>query len=537
MSAQVVARIVDPSVEDEEEFGWGEDAFVAVAEPEADSAPESSAEPPLAAQAIDALPSESVQAEEDATWGEGAFVAAAGFEATAWPETPAEPPVQPLGPREIDALLSESADLPRAPNPVASMIADVESAMGEASQDVAGEHSLPRIGIDVFVLQNSTRQAAERAAADRRFQRATTTIRPGGVAGAIEHYAGQGTPALVIVECDKPAAELLVEMDRLAEFCDSGTKVVVIGGSNDIALYRELMRRGVSEYLVAPLPAVNLIRAVTGLFSDPDAPFVGRTIAFVGAKGGVGASAIAHNVGYAISERMSAPTVIVDFDLPFGTAGLDFNQDPLQGVADALTQPDRLDATLLERMMVRCTDKLSLFAAPATLDSTYDIGPEAFEEVASKIRSTAPFVIMDLPHIWSAWMRQTVLGADDVIIVATPDLASLRNAKNLFDLIRAARPNDAPPRLVLNQVGVPGRPEIPVKDFAAALGVQPSLVLPFDPKTFGQAANNGQMVLESGAKTKTAEGLTHLAQLITKREAPPQRSKSLFEGLLKRKTA
>jgi pilus assembly protein CpaE len=145
---------------------------------------------------------------------------------------------------------------------------------------------------------------------------------------------------------------------------------------------------------------------------------------------------------------------------------------------------------------------------------------------------------MDLPHVWSAWMRQTLLGADDVVIVATPDLASLRNAKNLFDLIRQARPNDAAPRLVLNQVGVPGRPEIPVKDFAAALGVEPSLVLPFDPKTFGQAANNGQMVLESGAKTKTAEGLTHLAQLISRREAPPQRaSKSLFSGLMKKKSA
>ncbi|MDP8915791.1 MAG: AAA family ATPase, partial [Pseudomonadota bacterium] len=277
------------------------------------------------------------------------------------------------------------------------------------------------------------------------------------------------------------------------------------------------------------------IRAVTGLFADPSNAFLGRSIAFVGAKGGVGASTIAHNIGFAISDRMMSPAVIVDFDLPFGTAGLDFNQDPLQGVADALTQPDRLDSTLMERMMVRCTERLSLFAAPATLDSTYDISAEAFEEVANKIRTTAPYVVLDLPHVWSSWMRQTLLSADDVVIVATPDLASLRNAKNLFDLIRAARPNDAPPRLVLNQVGVPGRPEIPVKDFASALGVEPSLVLPFDPKSFGQAANNGQMLLEGGAKSKAAEGFIHLAQLISKREAPPQRAKGLLDNILKRK--
>ena len=491
MSSNTVARIVDPSVADED-FAWGEEPFVAATSP--------SSVPPQA------------EMETDDVW--------------------LAPPVEPLRPSEVHDLLRKSD----APNPVGSMIADVEHALG--GEAAVGEQSLPRIGIDVFILQASTRTAAERAAADRRFQRATTTVRSGGVSAAIEHYGAHGTPALVIVESDKTGGALLAELDQLAESCDAGTKVVVVGSYNDIALYRELMRRGVSEYLVAPLQTLNLIKAVTGLFTDPDAPFVGRTVAFVGAKGGVGASAVAHNIGYAIAERMGTPAVIVDYDLPFGTAGLDFNQDPLQGMADALTQPDRLDATLLERMMVRCTDKLSLFAAPATLDSTYDIGAEAFEEVASKIRSTAPFVIMDLPHVWSAWMKQTLLGADDVVIVATPDLASLRNAKNMFDLIRQARPNDAPPRLVLNQVGVPGRPEIPVKDFAAALGVEPSLVLPFDPKTFGQAANNGQMVLESGARTKTAEGLTHLAQLISRREAPPQRaSKSMLSGLLKKKSA
>ncbi|WP_370866407.1 AAA family ATPase [Brevundimonas aurantiaca] len=260
---------------------------------------------------------------------------------------------------------------------------------------------------------------------------------------------------------------------------------------------------------------------------------------------------MAHNTAYAISERIGANTVIVDYDLPFGTAGLDFNQDPLNGVVDALGQPDRLDATLLDRMMVRCTDKLSLFAAPATLDTDWDISTEAFEEVTTRIRATAPFVILDLPHLWSPWMRRTLISADEVVVVATPDLAALRNAKNMIDLIRQGRPNDAPPRLVLNQVGVPGRPEIPAKDFGAALGVHPSLIIPFDAKTFGAAANNGQMILDAGAKTKAAEAFQTLAQIVSRRELPAaaagkpvkaarpaeedRASKSLFGSLFKKR--
>jgi pilus assembly protein CpaE len=73
---------------------------------------------------------------------------------------------------------------------------------------------------------------------------------------------------------------------------------------------------------------------------------------------------------------------------------------------------------------------------------------------------------------------------------------------------------------VLNQVGVPGRPEIPAKDFGNALGVHPSLLIPFDPKLFGTAANNGQMILDAGAKSKSAEAFQTLAQIVSRRELP-----------------
>ncbi len=444
------------------------------------------------------------------------------------PASESLPAVRPA-PQPVNPAMQVSA--PQNFNPVGALIAGAEVAMGEVA--------VPRIGIHVFAERTDTAEAAQAASADRRMSRATTQVRLGGVQSAFQTYQVEPTPALIIVESSAPAQQLIAELDQLAECCDAGTKVVVIGAANDIALYRELMRRGVSEYLVAPIQPLQLIGAIGGLFNDPSAPFVGRTIAFIGARGGVGSSTIAHNTAYALSERMASETVIVDFDLPFGTAGLDFNQDPLTGIADALIQPDRLDPVLLDRMMVRCTDKLSLFAAPATLDNDWDVSPEAFEEVAQKIRGTAPYVVLDLPHQWNAWVRRMVIGADEVVVVATPDLASLRNAKNMIDLARAARPNDAPPRLVLNQMGLPGRPEIPLKDFTNALGISPALVLPFDAKLFGQAANNGQMVVEVGAKSKAADGFQHLAQLLAKREmlalpAPKAESKSLFAKLFKK---
>ncbi|WP_420472194.1 AAA family ATPase [Brevundimonas sp. FT23042] len=451
------------------------------------------------------------------------------------------PPAAPQPPRPaLPEPIASSEEF----NPVGELVAGAQAAFSPpVGIGHTAEVSVPRIAIHVFAERQDTLAAAERAGQDRRLSRATTQIRVGGVAAAVEAYQHEPTPPLIVVECLKDPQTLLWEVDQLAEVCDAGTKVIVIGATNDILLFRELMRRGVSEYLVAPLQPLQLIAAIGGLFADPAQPFVGRSIAFVGARGGSGSSSVAHNTAYAMSERIGANTVIVDYDLPFGTAGLDFNQDPLNGVADALSQPDRLDPVLLDRMMVRCTDKLSLFAAPATLDADWEISPDAFEEVTTQIRATAPFVVLDLPHVWSSWMRRTLISADEVVVVATPDLASLRNAKNMIDLIKQGRPNDAPPRLVLNQVGVPGRPEIPAKEFGNALGVHPSLIIPFDARTFGAAANNGQMILDAGGKSKAAEAFQTLAQIVSRREVPllsaPKSGggkTSMFSGLFRKKS-
>jgi len=405
------------------------------------------------------------------------------------------------------------------------------------SDEDIGIISIPRIAIHFFPDTEETLQACDTAALDRRMTRAQCQVRRGGMFEAIDTYRNEPTPTLVIVESPARGRDLLDQLGQLAEVCDASTKVVVIGAHNDISLYRELMRQGVSEYMVGPVAPLTLIKTIASLFNDPETPFVGRAIAFIGARGGAGSSSVAHNFAYNLSEQMQANTVIVDYDLPFGTAGLDFNQDPPHGVADALNEPERLDAVLLDRMLTKCTERLSLFSAPAALDQDYLAGPEAYDEVSRKVRSAAPFIVMDLPHTWTPWVRSNLVTADDVIIVATPDLASLRNAKNIIDLLKHARPNDSAPRLVLNQTEMPGRPEIPVKDFTAALGIEPVCLIPFDAKLFGGAANNGQMIAELQPAGKVAEAFNTLTAAISGR-APATAAKkggtSFLAGLFKK---
>ena len=396
------------------------------------------------------------------------------------------------------------------------------------------ERPVPRISIHVFHENSDLAATVERASSDRRLSKAHVSVDEGGVAGAVEFYKNATTPNLLAVETSSQGEAALAELESLAEICDENTKVLVIGQANDVQLYRELIRRGVSEYLVGPIEPVQLIETISGLYVDPNAPPIGRVITFISARGGAGASTLAHNIGWYVAEKLNVDTAILDLDLPYGTAGLDFNQDPGQGIADALSAPERLDDVLLERLLIKCGEHLSLFTAPAMIDQVYEAECKAVETVIDQVRSSTPCVVVDLPHAWTDWSRQTLLGADEIVLVATPDLTSLRNAKNIVDIVSGRRPNDTPPKLIINQAGIPKRPEISIKEFSAALNIEPSFTIPFEPHLFGTAANNGQMLFEVQPKSKVSEGVRTLAELLTGRtvhQVPKKNGMSLLPFL------
>jgi len=372
------------------------------------------------------------------------------------------------------------------------------------------------------------------AAEDRRLTKAHLSIHMGGISAAVAHYQESPTPNLIIVESRLPRGQVLSELDRLAECCDAGTKVIVVGHSNDVVLYRELLKRGVSEYLIQPTSPLAVMEGISNLYNDPDADPVGHVLSFVGAKGGVGSSTICHNVSWALSEVLTSNVIIADLDLAFGTTGLDFNQDPVQGIAEALASPERLDEVLLDRLLTKCSEHLSIFAAPVVLDRDYDLSADACDMVLDVARQNVPYVVVDLPHLWTSWSKRILLQSDEVVITAAPDLANLRNAKNVIDLLKGSRKNDTPPHLVLNMSGMPKRPEISVREFEQALGIDALTVIEFDSETFGQAANNGQMIEEMNAKAKSAPQFRNIALALAHRKELQVEKKSALAPFLEK---
>ena len=345
--------------------------------------------------------------------------------------------------------------------------------------------------------------------------RSRMAIQSGGIKAAVNYLAANETPQMLIVEATETGQELMERIGSLAEVCDPNSNVILIGAENDISLYRELKGLGLSEYFFGSVTTDQIVDAIQSVFSGETEGHLGSVIAFMGARGGVGSSVLAANTAQRLGQEFKDDVLLIDCDLAFGTAALTCNVQPKQSLADALAQPGRLDETLVERVKLKVDDYLSLVPAPGTLGGDFDIDVESFEVLMQIARGMASYVVVDLPHLWAPWVQDVMLDAANVVITTVPDLAGMRDTKNIGDVISRGNKQAANLRLALNKVGASRKTEISAKDFRAQIGYEPVVSIPWDPIVFGTAMNDGKMLdkVPKGAKI-TAE-ITKLAQVVS----------------------
>lgn len=376
---------------------------------------------------------------------------------------------------------------------------------------------IPHIKIDVFRETDAFAATWERAAQDRRMVSATTTIYPDGFLGAIRKYTVEQTPNLIIVETDSTEDILEYQTDSLAEVCDPGTELIVVGHRNDIALYQKLLAMGVSNYMVYPVTIGSIIAAINEVYREPERTKIGRIHAVVGSKGGVGSSTVAQNIAHEMAEETRSEVLLIDMDLCFGTASLNFDVEANQGLRELIDQADRVDSAMLDRVLVRHGTHLNLLGALPALVNDRDPDATSIEKILNVAAAHVPNVVLDLPHTWSAWIQRTLTAADRVVVVSTPDLCALRNAATMVNELKGIRPNDSPPMLVLNQTGLPGRNEIAAREINRLLDLSPVAELPFDAKAIGRTMSSGKMLRDVGPRRPIARKIRGIAELLSKR--------------------
>lgn len=372
-------------------------------------------------------------------------------------------------------------------------------------EDETAVRPLPAIRILICYDRTETGEMLRRASADPLWALAEIAIEAGGLNDAAKH-AAEFAADLVVVESTFARQAFLEGVDALAPMIARGGKVVALGAVNDITLLRDLATRGVSQYIVPPFSEDEIVRGVCALYAEHDNS---RVVAVIGARGGVGASTVARNIAWSIAERQQFSATLLDLDVAFGAAAFTAPAGAELSAADIVASPEKLAELPKDRA-------LRFLTAAAKLEHAFEPNADAALEMLSNVRRTSPCVVLDVPHAWSPWVKQMLLAADDVIVVAAPDLASLRNAEQILRALRTSQPGIAP-LVILSMVGMPKRPEIALKDFTETLSTAPIASFAFEPELFGGAEMAGRSLWEMAPRSKAATVIDTIATLITGR--------------------
>jgi pilus assembly protein CpaE len=369
-----------------------------------------------------------------------------------------------------------------------------------------------------FVSDNQTRGVVE-SMMSQFFD--SPVMRDGGSQEALDYLAEIPAPKVIIVDIGESSAPLTAMLSLTAAFTED-TRLIGIGTINDINLYREMVGAGITDYLVKPVTEKALAAALSRAEEPIQAP-VGpeetansdnvRRVAVIGSRGGVGASSLAVNLGWILSQEKKKKTAIIDLDLEFGTVALLLDLEPTTGLREALESPGRIDSLFVESATARLTENLSVMATEETLSSEVHFKPEAIDLLFDTLGRTNEYIIVDLPRSALGVRQRIFESVSDILLITELTLPGLRDAMRIISNIEEAVAGKAV-TVIANRTGAPQQAMSP-KDFQKALGHKVEFLIPQDDKAFKQAANNGKPLTQFDARGKPAKAMHDIASKLT----------------------
>jgi pilus assembly protein CpaE len=322
----------------------------------------------------------------------------------------------------------------------------------------------------------------------------------GTLRNAVATFASRTeAPRYILLDIGEQGHEILPEIDYLAEHCEAGTRVIVMGKVNDVTFYRALRARGVLEYFTPPAKVSDIQAAFLAGATD-DASGGGKVIAFMSAASGDGASTIALNTAYALATECNKSVVLVDMDYQFGMVAKNLDLTATFGIKELFEHPDRgIDSTLVKRMLVPYgQSRLSVIAAPNELRTIPDLRTEVIRELILTLRQEYDVVILDLPHIWNPWVASTLSLATHVNLVAQLWLRSVTHSARLLAAWRSSGITNNRISLLINRSGAKFKEAISTRDFERVCGLPIKHYFINDIRSTVTAENHGKTILEGG---------------------------------------
>ena len=378
-----------------------------------------------------------------------------------------------------------------------------------------------------YLVDDESRQAAMDFARQRGWP--TGDVARGGLSGALRTLSIAPPPRFMVIDVGT-ALDYEEVNEGLTEIVRSGSHVVALGERNDVQLYRRILEAGAADYLVKPIDVVALNAAFAKLEGPASAAGQrGRSIAFIGARGGIGTSSIVANCAWILAETLRRKVLLVDYDLHFGTLALLLDVQPTNGLAEALIDPERVDHVFLDNAAVRLGKQLHLLASEQSIETARLGDVNSSKTFFQATAKAGDIVLVDLPRHVVAQQAGIFELFDEVVIVTDASLAGLRDACRLLRLIRAKH-EKTKAHIVLNNRDA--KPEVTRKEMEKGLEAPVDVELAYARDVIMRCELAGEPLARAMPEHAIVAELSRLAiQLAGVREARPR---TLLRRLLKR---
>lgn len=343
-------------------------------------------------------------------------------------------------------------------------------------------------------------------------------INKGGLRNAVQTLSVSASPSILFVDLSE-SGDPLNDIGALAEVCEPGTVVIAAGHVNDVRLYRDLVNSGIQDYLLKPLSpeqlreAFNQAQIVLAGPRASEAALVDHPhmmTAFIGVRGGVGASALAASVAWQISDKQNRSTALLDLDVHFGTGALALDLEPGRGLTDAIENPGRIDGLFIERAMVKANDKLAVLSAEAPINSPMTSDGTAFFQLQEEMKQAFECTVIDLPRAMLIQHPHLLYDVQTIVVVTEFTLAATRDTIRILSWLKSNAPQ-ASVLVVANRAPATAPGEISRKDFESSIERAVDIVIPLDSKLATQAAKLGKPLVEVAKATKLGQAIQDLA--------------------------
>ncbi|PWH16398.1 MAG: histidine kinase [Ardenticatenia bacterium] len=348
--------------------------------------------------------------------------------------------------------------------------------------------------------------------------------------------AAQLKPDVILMDINMPGIDGITATEMITQQLP-WVQVIMMSVQGETDYLRRSMQAGAREFLIKPFTSEDLVAAIRRIHqlgltrrpkisSEPAAPgssapgrdgtgtSAGRILTVFSPKGGTGCSTLAINLAVALAQQKQGNKVaLVDASLQFGDVAVLLNLQASRSIVDLVPHVNELDGEMLETVLVPHGSGVKALLAPPRPELADQVTPPLIERVLTGLRNLMSYVVVDTNSIINDITLTTLDLADRIVLVTTPDIPSIKDAKLFFEVADALEYPSSKTILILNKSDP--HSGIRAEDIQASIKHPIVAQLPLDERTATLAANHGVPYMVGSARTtKLAQATASLAQYI-----------------------